>query len=97
MANWNQWLIYCAIGFIVLTAILAIASLIRFKSILIKLIIIEILTNLLMASIAVWALIYHQPILTDICITLALIMFLGVVAYYQYLLEKEQSHVDILK
>ena len=95
MIEWNEWIIYCATILILLAGMISLVSLIRFPSILIKLIIIEVLTNLLMASIALWALIYNQPIFIDICLPIALIMFLGMVAYYQFLFGKENDNVDL--
>ena len=90
-----EWLLYSAIFLTLLAGIISIASLVRFSSILIKLVAIEVLTNLLIAGIALWALIHNQPIFTDICLTLALIMFLGVVAYYQFLFEKENIDANL--
>lgn len=95
MAEWNQWMTYCATILILLTGVISLISLIRFSSILIKLIVIEVLTNLLMAGIALWALMYNQPIFIDICLPLALIMFLGMGSYYQFLLGEETNHVNL--
>ena len=92
MTDWNIWIIYIAAFLISLAGLISIISLIKFSSILIKLVIIEVLTNLLMASIALWSLIHQQPVFIDVCLPLALIMFLGVVAYYQFLFEKKEHH-----
>lgn len=94
MAELSEWITYCAIALLLIAGIISITSLIRFKSILIKLVIIEVLTNLLTAGIALWALIYKKSIFIDICLPLSLIMFLGVVAYYQYLLGKDNHHAN---
>lgn len=94
MVELNAWFAHAAIFLLIIASIIAIASLIRFSSILIKLVVLELLTNLLMAGIALWALINHQPVFIDICLTLALIMFLGVVAYYQFLFRKENENAN---
>lgn len=86
----TEWIIFFAIILILLAGIISLVSLVRFPSILIKLVVMEVLTNLLMAIIALWALIFKQPVFIDACLALALIMFLGVVAYYQFLLGKQQ-------
>ena len=51
----------------------------------VRLVALEVLANLLISLIAVWALLIHADVLLDICLVLALIMFLSTVAYCQYL------------
>ncbi len=94
MSEINTWLVNAAIFFVVLAFIISIASMIKFPSILIKLIVLEVITNLLMAGVALWALVNHQAIFIDICLTLALIMFLGIVAYYQFLAKGSLTNAD---
>lgn len=95
MHNIELGLLNIAIGFSLLAFFIILYSIVRFSSILVKLVVLEMLTNLLMAGIAIWALITRQPIFIDVCLTLALIMFLAVVAYYQFLFKKERSDADI--
>ena len=97
MIEFNEWVNYCAFILLSIAGIISLVSIIKFKSFLIKLVILEVLTNLLMACIVLWALIYNRPVLIDACLTLTLIMFLGVVAYYQYLSGKESSNVNLYK
>lgn len=90
----NTILYDTAAVFIALAVILAILSLIRFSYILIQLIILEVLTGLFIAIICLWALLTSQAILIDICLTLALVMFLGVVAFYRFLSTRGLNHAD---
>lgn len=75
-----------------LAALLALLTCWRSKPILIKLVALEVLVNLFICGVAVWALQIHFPLLLDICIALSLIMFLSTVAYCQFLTQKENSH-----
>ena len=56
----------------------------------VRLVSLEVLANLLISLIALWALVIHAETLLDICLALALIMFLSTVAYCQYLSRKHQ-------
>jgi multicomponent Na+:H+ antiporter subunit F len=85
----NNWIFYSSAFFLALACVIAIVSAFRFSSILEKLVVLEVLTNLLLACIALWALFNRQFRFIDICLTLALMMFLGVVAYYQFLQDKD--------
>lgn len=85
MHELSTWIMYIAILLVIIACIIAISSLIKFSTILVKLLVLELLTNLLMASTMLWAVITHQPVFTDICLTLALIMFLGAVAFFYFL------------
>jgi len=97
MSDLNHLLNAISIFFIFLTGLLTIISLIRFSSILIKLVVLEILTNLMIAAICLWALTTRQPIFIDICIPLSLVMFLGVVAFYQFLLNRKSDDSSLAK
>ncbi len=90
-----KWTIYLSALLILSAGIITLLSLIKSSSILVKLVATEVITNLIMASIALWALLHNQPIFIDACLALALIMFLGVVAYYQLLLAREDGDVDL--
>ena len=85
---------YLSILLIFLSSIIIIYSLIYYSSILIKLVALEVLTNILLASIALIGLIKNQPMVIDFCVILSIIMFLGVVSYYQYLYHKEIENAD---
>lgn len=95
MHNLDIGIINIAIVALVSALLITVYSIIRFSSILIKLVALEVLTNLLMAGTSVWALINKQPVFIDVCITLALIMFLAIVAYYQFLIKKEKDGANI--
>ena len=97
MNSFSDLFLLVAVGEVFIAGVLAIVALCVFKSIYAKLVVVEVLTNLMLAVIALWALYTRQPLFIDVCIALALIMFLGVVAYYQYLSLKETGHVDILR
>lgn len=83
---------YLELILLAITFILTFASIMRFSSILIKLVCLEVITNLLLAAIAIWADIHHAAVFIDIGLTLSLIMFLGVVAYYRYLYSGVITH-----
>lgn len=84
-----NWLLTTAIAILMLATIIAFISITVAPSILNKLVVLEIISNLLMAGIAVWALLNKAPMFIDICVTLALILFLNSVMYYQYILRRE--------
>ncbi len=88
MTDINNWLVYIASSFILLALLISLISLIRFSSIFIRLVALEVLTNLFIAGVALWALTHRQPLFIDICLALALIMFLSVVAYYRFLSDR---------
>ena len=95
MHNIGIEILNIAISFLLIALFIILYSIVRFSSTLFKLVALEVLTNLLMAGIAIWALIKRQPIFIDVCLTLALIMFLAVVAYYQFLLKKGGDDANI--
>ena len=61
---------------------------VKTRSIFVRLVILEVLANLLLAAIATWSYINKQVVFLDISVALALIMFLSTVAYYQFIIEK---------
>lgn len=74
-------------GVILLLAIvLALLSMLRKASILSRLVAIEVVVNTLIGIIVLWAVHLQLFFIIDICIVLALIMFLSTVAYCQYLM-----------
>lgn len=85
MIELSNGLLLFAGGLLMTAFIITMAAMVRFKDVLIKLVILEVVTNLLMAAIGLWAYITQQTVLLDVCLSLALIMFLGIVAYYQFL------------
>lgn len=85
MAEFISILLTFSIVLLAMASLLTVAGLIRFSPILFKLITLEVLTNILMSSIAIWSLLTKQAVFIDVCLTLALIMFLSIVAYYQFL------------
>ncbi len=90
----SSLILYIAISLIIAAVLIAFYLLVRLTSLLNKLLALEILVNLLMAGIALWALISNQPVYIDVCLTMALIMFLAVVAYFKFLMSKEANHAD---
>lgn len=58
----------------------------RFETVLTKLVALEVLVNLFICAVCIWALHIHFALLLDICIALSLIMFLSTVAYCQFLM-----------
>lgn len=95
MNELNNVIFSSAVFLILLAGLLMIISLIRFSSVLTKLVVLEVLTNLLLAGICLWALNVHQPVFIDICIPLSLVMFLGVVAYFQFLSRRGPNDASV--
>lgn len=54
-----------------------------------RLIALDVLANSVIAVIAVWAMWLHRALLLDITLAIALVMFLGTIAYAQFVLSKE--------
>jgi multicomponent Na+:H+ antiporter subunit F len=83
-------LLALAISLLILALIFVLVSIVRFSDILVKLVALEVLVNLLIGAIAIWAWQKQQVILLDVCIALTLVMFLATVAYAQYILVKRR-------
>lgn len=60
--------------------------LVKEKAIASKLICLEIVSNTTIVAVSLLALYRQQPIMMDVCIAIALVMFLSNVAYCQYLI-----------
>jgi len=58
------------------------------------LVILEMLANILLASIAIWAALHQVVVFLDICIALALILFLSNVAYCQFILKRASIPIE---
>lgn len=91
MDELSRWMRDAGIIFMMLSGLVSVISIMRTSTFLVKLVVIEVITNLLMAGIALWALLNNQPVFIDICLTTALIMFLGMVAYFQFILERSDD------
>ncbi|MBB72185.1 MAG: cation:proton antiporter [Legionellales bacterium] len=91
MTHFSILPLYTAISILALATLIALASLVKFDSVLLKLVALEVLTNILLAGVALWALVFAKPVFIDLCLTLALIMFLGVVAYFQHLSDDDKE------
>lgn len=87
----SYFILKTSIFILVFTTCITIVALLYFKPILTKLIILEIFTHLIISSIALWSLANNQSIFIDVCLPLALIMFLSIVAYYQFILPKKDK------
>lgn len=88
----SYFVVKIAVFILIFITCITITGLLYFKSVLIKLIILEVLTHLIISSIALWSLVNNQSIFIDVCLPLALIMFLSIVAYYQFILSKGNRH-----
>jgi len=89
MQTLNNIINYLAIGLLLLSFLLTLISSWRFKNIFIKLISLEVLVNVFICGVGVWAVHIDFPVLLDICIALSLIMFLSAVAYCQFLMNRK--------
>jgi multisubunit Na+/H+ antiporter MnhF subunit len=65
----------------------------RCSNIFIKLVALEVMVNLFICGVGLWAYHIHFPPLLDICIALSLIMFLTTVAYCQLLYKRKLDNV----
>lgn len=93
MHNINIIVIYIASGILSSAFLLLLFTMVKQQSVLSKLIVLEVITNLLMAAIALWALETRHIVYIDICLIIALMMFLCNVAYYQYLVPRGSENV----
>jgi len=85
----NKLLIHLAALILGITVLLALVNLVLAKATLIKLVILEVVANLILAAICIFSVIYQYYIYLDVCIALALLMFLSTVAYVQFLSNRE--------
>lgn len=93
MSSMNSYVMISAQLFFVFALLVILAALIKSKGILAKLVCLEVLANTLIAAIALWAYKNQIPMALDICIPIALIMFLSNVAYCHFLTVKEKASV----
>ena len=84
----NHILINISIIFLTGALVLALWALMRNKRITVKLVVLEVVSNLILAAICVFSVITGHYLYIDICLALALIMFISTVAYVQYLTAK---------
>lgn len=91
----NAWIELIAMTLIGLAILFGLLACWRCKSILIKLVALEVLVNLFICCVSIWAARIHFVSLLDICIALSLIMFLGTVAYCQFLMRQGGNDVVI--
>lgn len=78
-----------AVIFLVMAATIALWVAYRSENILIKLVALEVMVNLFICGVGIWAVQIRFYFLIDICIALSLIMFLSTIAYCQFLLKQE--------
>lgn len=83
---------YMAIACLLIALMICLYSLIRFRSILVKLVVIEVIINIVTSGLALWSLLNHQAVFLDICVALVLVMFLSTVAYCQFILPRGKPH-----
>lgn len=92
MLKINFYLLLSAKVLFFTSFIILLLALIKSDSILSKLVILEVLANVLIAVIALWAYQNNITMALDICIPIALIMFLSNVAYCYFLSVRESAH-----
>ena len=76
-----------------LAVLLTLWTTMRSASIWVKLVALEVLDNIFICGVGIWAVILHFPVLLDICIALSLIMFLSTAAYCQFLSNRSTTDV----
>lgn len=76
-----------------LAVLLTLWTTMRSASIWVKLVALEVLVNIFICGVGIWAVTRHFPVLLDICIALSLIMFLSTVAYCQFLSNRSTTDV----
>lgn len=65
-------------------------TLFRYRKPTIYLISLEVLANLFISGICLWALYLKQVLFLDLCLAISLIMFLSTAAYCQYLIDQKE-------
>ncbi|MEM9242489.1 MAG: monovalent cation/H+ antiporter complex subunit F [Pseudomonadota bacterium] len=88
----NNILQVSAILCVLMAVLLTLLAVWRFADILVKLVALEVLVNLFICGVGIWALHIHFSALLDICIALSLIMFLSTVAYLQFLVKRKPDN-----
>lgn len=76
-----------------LAVLLTLWTTVRSASIWVKLVALEVLVNIFICGVGIWAVTRDFPALLDICIALSLIMFLSTVAYCQFLSNRSTPDV----
>lgn len=89
----SQVILYVAITCLIAAFAIALFATWRFSHVLIKLVALEVLVNLFIAAVGLWALRLHFSYFLDICIALSLLMFLSTVAYCQFIVRQGSNHV----
>jgi multicomponent Na+:H+ antiporter subunit F len=87
----NLLLQIISIGFLLLAIVLIAIVIFRDKSIFVKLLVLEVLVNVFICGVAIYALIISFALLLDICIALSLIAFLSTAAYCQYIAKQRRN------
>lgn len=81
-----QWLVvFVALPLLTITVILAFVRLVRGPSLPDRVVALDLITTLMIGIIAVYAIGTDEPVLLDLAIVLALISFLGTVAFAHYI------------
>lgn len=78
-------------SFLILAIILIAIVILRDKDIFVKLLVLEVLVNLFICGVAIYALIISFALLLDICLALSLIAFLSTAAYCQYISKQRRN------
>lgn len=69
--------------------LLTLFSLLYFQQFIIKLVCLEVLANILITAMSLWSLLIGQPLIIDICLAIALIMFVSTLAYCRFITSEE--------
>ena len=93
MSELNHLLQILSVVILLFSLFLVLVTLVRYRPILVKLVALEVMVNLFIGAIGLWALHVRQSLMLDICIPLALIMFLATVAYCQFLIKRKHQDV----
>lgn len=85
LENLNLILQGAAIFLLVLAVVLLLIALLRSCSVFVKFLVLEVMANIFICGIALYALAISFPVLLDICLALSLIAFLSTAAYCQFI------------
>ncbi len=85
----NHAMIFTAMIILAISMLVALYQLVKSILFVTKLVMLEVIANLLLAGICLFAIVTHHYIYLDICLALALVMFISTIAFVQYLTSSE--------
>ena len=86
-----------SIALVTIAFLLCLLVILKQKSVFVKIITLEVMGNILLAAIAIWAYWHQSVYFLDICLAIALIMFVSTVAYCQFISTKDKKNDSIIK